>query len=456
MTPAQPPKKRATINCQLSEWSRTFIASNTMGDWSFAEDKIALSTAKALEEKLEIRPALNGLSIESTSFVGRVVVGPITITIQPKISAMPLAQLLRYAYGLRDISTYEVAPAPTADYGFHDLLIGLLAGEVEELLHRGLARRYVPLASSLANPRGRIDVEVLIRQGGVREARLPCRYHERRANWVLNRIVLSGLRYAAGLASDSDLRHHINGLSARFLEVDSTAQLTVEDLDVAELGLTRLTKAYQPTLAILRLLLQMRGIDAASTAVAIETPGYLFDMNTFYQRLLSRFLRDNLVGLTIRDEYGLRDTFAYSPLGNPRRLSAPSPRPDYALFGPNGLQGFLDAKYRDIWNRGLPASWLYQLSVYALASPARTSVLLYSTMSEDAAEEQIDIRNPINTTNGVLASIINRPVSLKRLAELVGQTHHNQIAIRQEYAKQLVQLNLRPRNMQRALAPAAV
>jgi 5-methylcytosine-specific restriction enzyme subunit McrC len=449
MTPPPLPSQTHTICCQLSEWGHTFVDSSALGDWSLAHDKKAQSVAEALGDRLEIRPALNGLSIEATSFVGRVVVGPIVITVQPKLSAMPLAQLLRYAYGLRDITTFDATSAPTAEYGFHDLLIGLLTGEVDELLHRGLAQRYVPLAHSIASPRGRIDVECIIRQGGVREARLPCRYHDRRANWVLNRIVLAGLRYAANLASDSDLRHYTNALRIRFSDVDPMGQLTMEDLSNAELGLTRLTEAYRPTLVLLRLLLQMQGIDMSSSAETVDAPAYLFDMNRFYQRLLSRFLRDNLVGLTIRDEYALRDTYAYSPHGNPRRLSAPSPRPDYALLGASGLQGFLDAKYRDIWDRGLPASWLYQLSVYALASPARTSVLLYATMSEDAAEEQIDVRSPGSTTNNVLASVINRPVSLKRLAELVSPTHHNQTASRQAYAKELVQLGLQRRSIQR-------
>ena len=65
----------------------------------------------------------------------------------------------------------------------------------------------------------------------------------------------------------------------------------------------------------------------------------------------------------INDELPIRGLFAYAADANPRRRKAPAPRPDYALFCANELKGFLDAKYRDIWNWGLPAEWLYQLSI---------------------------------------------------------------------------------------------
>ena len=68
---------------------------------------------------------------------------------------MPLARLLSYAYGLRDVTVIEETRVPTTRHGLHDLLIALLAAEVEELLHRGLARRYVPLSEKLESPRGR-------------------------------------------------------------------------------------------------------------------------------------------------------------------------------------------------------------------------------------------------------------------------------------------------------------
>lgn len=435
-----------TLNIEVPEWSRTIIdAATPLGGWSLVNDVAAQAAAASLKGKLEIRPSLKGLEIETTSVVGRVVVGPLNITIRPKLQAMPLARLLRYAYELRDIETFDEVQSPTAKYGFHDLIVELLAAEVEELLHRGLASVYVPFANSLESPRGKIDVHEIVRRGGIKRASLPCRYHERHANCPLNQVLRTGLKYAAKVTSDRDLRHRVNQLVARFADVEERASLTTLDIARTERSLTRLTAAYRPALVVIRLIHEMQGIDTTNPSARAQTLGFLFDMNAFYQRLLSRFFRANLVGQTIRDEHALQHAFAYASDGNPRQQKAPTPRPDYALFDTKGLKGFLDAKYRDAWEHGIPAHWLYQLSVYALASPSHSSTLLYATMSKDAVDEQIDIRNPGSNTNQVLASVILRPVQLERLADLVSPLRANQLVrARQDYARELSLLQLRP------------
>jgi len=83
------------------------------------------------------------------------------------------------------------------------------------------------------------------------------------------------------------------------------------------------------------------------------------------------------------------------------------------------LLGFLDAKYRDVWERGYPAEWLYQLSIYALASPGQVSVLLYASADAKARDERVDVRQPLPSIERIAASVILRPVPLLRLAELL-------------------------------------
>jgi 5-methylcytosine-specific restriction enzyme subunit McrC len=80
---------------------------------------------------------------------------------------------------------------------------------------------------------------------------------------------------------------------------------------------------------------------------------------------------------------------------------------------------FADAKYRDVWEKELPADWLYQLSIYALASPARLSVLLYATTATEARDQRIEIRQPVVWSNKGPAHVILRPVLLQKMAELV-------------------------------------
>ena len=352
---------------------------------------------------------------------------------------MPLARLLRYAYGLRDVSTIEETESPTTRHGLHDLLIELLAKEVEELLHRGLARRYVPLFEKLESPRGQILINEVIRRGGVQEAKLPCLHFERLADWHLNQVLRAGLESAAQMAEDRHLRQRVNQLSAMFGGVGVLARLRHEDIERAERDLTRLTAVCRPALTIIGLLHDSLGIAFDASQPLRRMPGFLFDMNVFFQRLLSRFLHDNLTTVRITDEVAIRGLFVFASDANPRRRKAPAPRPDYALFDGSELRGFLDAKYRDIWEKGLPAEWLYQLSIYALASPSELSVLLYASMAGEARDERIEVRQPIAWSGNPPASVIVRPVPLTYLAELLDPDRLESLAgARRQLAKELV------------------
>lgn len=408
---------------------------------SLKDNSGAQRLAEALRARLDIREGYQGLEIVSTSFVGRIDVGPLRIAIKPKLAAGPLSSLVRYAYGLRDISTIDETRTPTAHFGFHDLLIAMLAEEVDELLHRGLTRRYSALSERMDSPRGQILFSEIVRRGGITEARLPCRHFERSVDWQLNRVLRAGLGAAALMTQDRELRRRMRRLADLFAEVAHLGRLAVEDIDRAERGLTRLTAANAAALTIIRLLKDMQGAVLESVEGVIRTPGFLFDMNKFFQKLLSRFLRENAI-FRIEDERAIGNVFNYSPDANPRHQSAPKPRPDYALFRQNEVCCFADAKYRDVWQKGLPAEWLYQLSIYALASPAQISILLYATTAKEARDEKIEIHQPVVWSNKGPAYVILRPVLLPKLAELLHPDRDQRLGqLRRCFANKLVMMD---------------
>jgi 5-methylcytosine-specific restriction enzyme subunit McrC len=278
--------------------------------------------------------------------------------------------------------------------------------------------------------------------------RLPCRHFERRINWQLNQVLRAGLNAAAGMTGDRDLRRSVHQVTEAFGDVERKTRLTSRDIESAERGLTRLTAANAPALRIIRLLHEMLGLAFEPFARSSRMPGFLFDMNIFFQRLLSRFLHDNLTSIAVADEASIRNVLTFAPEANPRRRSAPAPKPDFALFRDNTLRGFADAKYRDIWNRGFPADWLYQLSIYALASPIRTSVMLYATMATDARDGLVEVHQPVHGAR--LASVILRPVPLMRLAHLLDPDRARSLANeRRQCAEQLVIPRIRKSAQQR-------
>ncbi|WP_024340667.1 McrC family protein [Bradyrhizobium japonicum] len=424
----------------LNEWDRVEAVSRPqLVGTTLGNNLGAQSLALAIRRQVDVREGYKGLEVSTTSFVGHIAVGPLRININPKLQGLALTSLVRYAYGLRDFEVIGQTLTPTAQYGIHDILISLLAAEIEELLHRGLLRRYISASEMLISPRGRILVEKIASRGGILDGTLPCLHFQRHANWKLNRVLRSGLDLAGSMTTNRDLYRRLRRLGEAFDAVE-TAPLQGRDLDEVERGLTRLTATSRPALTLIRLLFGMHGTSIETETSSHRTPGFLFDMNLFFQRLLSRFLHENLDDLSIRDEQATKGMFAYAPLGNPKGRPLPRPRPDFALFSAKGLIGFLDAKYRDVWEKSYPADWLYQLSMYALSSPNQKSILLYGTTSSEAREERIEIRHPVFWGAGSNPTVIFRPVQLQELAMLLHSSEEASAKWRQRrsFARSLV------------------
>ena len=415
----------------MPEWS-------TAGPFELDErQRAALAQAckaASLGERLRIVPGFDGVRIVSTSFVGRVDVGPLCIAVNPKLAQAPLARLLRYAYGIDDLSplpsesTLDIEPM-----GLQDLIVELLLREIALIRASGWPKAYQRRTDELAALRGRLRKEVLSRRGVVLDARLPCEFHERTPDWHLNQVLRGGLTLARTLCQRLALRRQLDRCLGELDAVRVITSLDHAQLERAEAGLTRMTRHVAPALTLIRLLLDGAGI-GFEAGVTARGPSFLFDMNRFFQHLVSRFLHDHLPHHLVADEQALRGMYSAEPGGRPRR--PPAPRPDFAVLAPDPERGtFLDAKYKDLWASSLSAEWLYQLTIYALASPSRSASIIYPTMSAHARSEVIRVTDP-HSRNG-LGRVLLRPLPLPELGELVLDPSPGAVARKRDLAAQL-------------------
>lgn len=377
-----------------------------------------------------------GLQIKAYSHVGRIRIGDLNVTVLPKIEGTSLLSLIRYAYGFRRLNLISDTTHLVDQCGFEDLLISQLNAEVQELISRGLRRAYIATSERLSSPRGRIDLTRMALDGGKVTATLPCLHHPRIEDTLLNRVLMAGLRLAASMASVVDLRRESRRLASLLEEQVSPIRLDGDVLDRVARQMNRLTTAYSSALSIIRLFVEAHGVVLEGQATTTTLPGFLFDMNAFFQALVSRFLRENLPGHSVRDEHGLKGMMRYNPRFNPQRRQSPTPRPDYVVTKQGTISSILDAKYRDLWETKLPREMLYQLVVYAISHRHRPeSGILYPTTNARASEARIDITDPIFGKH--LGQVCLRPVHMPTIVDLVAAQTSKGRRSREAYAKQL-------------------
>lgn len=388
-------------------------------------------------EMLNVTELRQGLDVTTSSFVGSIRLGDLQVVITPKIDYDVLATLFRYAYGLHELRPFRDVRQSLSESTFQDLLIEQLGAEVANLVARGIHRKYVPIKKRLATPRGRIDLATIVRDSGNMTASIPCLHYPRLEDNILNRALLAGARFAAWLTSNRLLRSRLLKMASQFDAVVATVPLDGSLLAHARRSLNRLTSAYEPACTLIELLYGGTGIAWKENERApLRLPGFLFDMNRFFEALATRFLSENLRGYTVRAQHKLGGMMAYSADHNPLHRRSPTPRPDIAILRGGSIFKLLDAKYRDLWENPLPREMLYQLAIYALSQPKPgEAVIVYPTMSTIAQAQVIDIREPATGTHR--ASVTLRSIHLARIADMVNSTGAHAERTRSEYARYL-------------------
>lgn len=426
------------LTMDIREWEEVLPQKGNPLYCRFIEDEALRHTVNVLNGKgiLNILELKDGLKIASNSYVGKIKIGDLQINIHPKIEGMPLYRLLKYAYGLRDLNIFDEAIHDIDSFPFYDLLIYQLYAEGEDLVYRGLNKKYKKTEEDLETPRGRIDIKKLATRSVVSSATLPCIHFERSKDNEFNRVLLAGLYLALGLTEDLGLKIRLHRLCKSMEENVSRIELNRGILLKTLRSIDRLCEHYRSSLELINILFESQGIQLEDGSMYMKLNGFFFDMNMFFQSLLSKLMKENLEGYMVRDEYTLHELFAYTPGFNPQGRYAPKPRPDFAIMRGSKVICLLDAKYRDLWETKLPREMLYQLSIYAVSGIGNsTAKILYPSMSPMAKIQKIDIKNP--TTGNEYAEVILQPVVLTQVAQLIDLPDKEK-ARKQEYMNQIV------------------
>ncbi|MGQ0846507.1 MAG: McrC family protein [Sporichthyaceae bacterium] len=293
------------------------------------------------------------------------------VVVRSKAEVHSLPDLLALAY--RTMAPPASAGSTTVkDSNPTEWLLLQLAGEVNDLLSRGLRRGYVDRRETLPFVRGRT-------RPPLNPAQLPfldCQYSDFTADTTENQLLRGVLELFAPAAQNRFVRRQMADALAAFADVTRVRPSVVQ---FDRVQLTRLNQHYAPSLRLARLALEGAGVtDGAGSHIA---PAYFVPMWRVWETATAAALRAAGIGdVTEQPEYSDRFTLVHGPK---RTIGL---RPDIVIGRRNAPRYVVDLKWTPALavhhgRKRLRNEHIYQLATYCTALDC-DGMILYPQMDE--------------------------------------------------------------------------
>ncbi|MBC3494433.1 McrC family protein [Pseudomonas sp. SWRI100] len=358
----------------------------------------------------------------SRLIVGRVKIGPYTITTSPPFGADVFLLLVLYAthgelrkFNLENFSGVKVGVLK------HDMFLSvmssILVAQAESLLQGHISKAYVKKETFTKNLRGNI---VWSKNFGRHPLEgLRCRVFEQDADNLLNRIVLAGLEVASTILEKTSKASAASTQLFIWRQISSKGHLLPTDFDLADRNISRLTESYRPLIQITKaLVLGVTPLDLTETGSA-RLNDLDFSIPSLFESFLLRLLAPYAAKLGLRLVFKNADRHALiDETGKTYRKV----EPDITVYKGIKPVGVIDAKFKPRYVESSPQNSseplgkvtnedIYQLffyqsrlqAVFSQSIPPRAIIIAPKLSPSDVAPPDIKSRTVVwcETNSGV-------------------------------------------------------
>jgi 5-methylcytosine-specific restriction enzyme subunit McrC len=230
--------------------------------------------------------------IKFNQFVGVVQVGRLTIEILPKTDNDDsqlwhnvLLQMLAECRKVKKESVSEAQLKKRAN-SLLDLYIEMYLDEVDQLVHKGLVKKYLRERGQTKALKGKLLFTEQLRKNLVHKERFYTEHSLYTADNIYNQIVKRGLEVVSKLNCAPNLKDRAAGLSLYLHHVADNRKISAKTFE--RLPSTRNTEKYKEVLAIARLIILNYSPDISSGTE--DLLAILFDMNALWEEYIYRQL----------------------------------------------------------------------------------------------------------------------------------------------------------------------
>ena len=327
-------------------------------------------------------------SLTPSSTVGALEADDLSVLIQPKIGIPQLLSMASYAIGQVKFQSEEFEFPE--EHALADVLALALVHHARMAFARGLLHGYRVEEEALHTVRGRIRFDEQMRRRFGIPLPVEVRYDDFTDDILANRLVKAAAYRLINIRLRS-LKARIGmGWIAGMLDNVSLREFPPND--VPDVPFDRLNEHYKNVVELSRLVLRHSAFQ--SSRGTVRASGFLVNMNDLFQEFLTVALRETL-GVSKRafGEHGIPS------LDESARLRL---QPDLVWRDGSSCVFVGDAKYKNIADKAVPESDIYQMLAYVTALNLRGGMLIYAGEADTATHH---IRNTDKTVEVVSLDI---------------------------------------------------
>ncbi|WP_100182697.1 McrC family protein [Candidatus Nitrosotenuis aquarius] len=362
-------QKSITIN----EWESSDLVNLTKQEIDFLNDKVNEGKSNS---KIEILTKGNDqYYLKATSWIGTIKLPTShSITIKPKVGNLNFFKMLTYCENYDGIQFFDPVYASEGK----DLVYfmgKLFVDTIRPIIEEGIYKNYVPIIDEIPAVKGRLLLSENIRHPRLTHEKFWCEHDELTENIMENQVLLYCTHLLSIFIRNDDVGNELNHIQ-QFFENHGVSLTFLESYHLDSISLQKHNEHYEKALLLCEFILKIIWYNDFTREENLPIYGFLYNMNTLYQKFVTKIVQEILIGYDVYAELKNDDMLIHiqQPNYTTNQIQRVILKPDIVIKNKQSKDSILilDTKYKE----KVSTSDIYQSLAYSITFECPTILLI--------------------------------------------------------------------------------